>query len=469
MSRILFVAALLSLTSTVSLAESAGTAAGCGWPQDADERLPMSGLFYGHHLMGEQTGNGILFGYEASRRFRAERSGMVTAVRHNNRTLLQSNIDGRCRDNNVWCECQEGGLDAYTCGYHLSNSYSLGNGGLVTVEIHADDGSDQHLPSGTALGSITTPYVPFDIAEVNYPVFPLSAPTRLEAGCVYHVVYRQLNPPTACTRRSGYSVEEAAECDRTSGLIGLNGIHFSDTDDRGPWLGRTAAILTRHSVTDEWSVDPDNLSWFEIQYDDDVWTGDAYTYTDGASTARQLGGNLQIRQQFTVRDADRVVDGVWLRAGRTTSTDAGTIEVEVSDGEGVRSRGHFTAESFQQCSGGCGSWGYAAFDQPVTLALGQRYSVTFSAPAGAAYSVTSGFPLDYSPYDSQTRNNWKDAGAQHSDDGGLTWSAFSGTYHPDRDLSLLFTIVGMPRSLPEGLLETSVRSQTWGQIKTGTR
>ncbi|HIG42318.1 MAG TPA: hypothetical protein EYQ14_17530, partial [Gammaproteobacteria bacterium] len=169
----------------------------------------MGGLFYGHPLFGEQTGNGILFGYEASRRFRVERDGVITAIRHNNRTLLQSNIDKRCRDNNIWCECKIAGLDLYTCGYHLANSYSLGNGGLVTVEIHADDGSSQHLPTGTALGVIKEPYIPLEIADQVYPIFEFESPVTVKAGSIYHLVYRQLNPPTICTKRGGYAVTEA--------------------------------------------------------------------------------------------------------------------------------------------------------------------------------------------------------------------------------------------------------------------
>jgi hypothetical protein len=264
-------------------------------------------------------------------------------------------------------------------------------------------------------------------------------------------------------------VEQAAQCDRTSGLIGLNGISFTGSQDRGPWLGRTAAILTRHSPTDEWSIDPDNLSWFEIQYSDDVWTGDAYTYNDGASTVRTVGGDQKIRHLFTVHDADRHVDGVWLRAGRASQLDAGALLVQLQQGETVHARGMFSAEDFQLCSGGCGNWAFAPFDHAIRLKLGERYAVTFSAPDGAQYSATSGFPLDYSPYDSGTRNNWRDAGAQYSTDGGGDWSAFTGTYHPDRDLSLLFTIVGMPRFLPDELSQTSIRTQSWGQIKAEIR
>lgn len=446
-------------------------AAACGWPDEADNDLPMGGLFYGHHLMGEQTGNGILFGYEASRRFRAERTGQVTSVRHNNRTLLQQNIDGRCRDGNIWCECVEGGLDLLTCGYHLSNSYSLGNGGLVTVEIHADDGTAEHLPTGTPLGVISDPYVPLDLADVAYPIFDLASPVTLQAGCIYHVVYRQLNPPMDCRRRGGYSVEDAAGCDRERGLIGLNGISFADNEDRGPWLGRTAAILTRHSPDEDWQTDRDNLSWLEIGYADGVWTGDAYTYNDGAGTARVAGGALQIRQRFTVRDADRSVDGVWLRAGRRTAVDAGALQVELREqGQTAGATGTFAAAEFEACTTTCGSWAFAPFDRAMQLKVGTGYTVTFSAPDNAQYVMTTGFPIDYSPYDSKSRNIWNDSGAQYSEDAGATWTAFTGSYHPDRDLSLLFTIVGMPRSLPPGdLQETSEESRSWGQIKAEHR
>ena len=454
-----------------------GSAAGAdeapdgAWPVEADEALPMGGLFYGHPLMGEQTGNGILFGYEASRRFRTERNGLVTALRHNNRTLIQRNIDDRCRDNNIWCACKEGGLDRFTCGYHLANSYSLGNGGLVTIEIHADDGSDQHLPTGTALGVIKESYVPLEIADQVYPILELDAPVAVEAGRIYHLVYRQLNPPTRCTKRGGYTVAEAAGCDRDSGLIGLNGIWFSPTEDRGPWLGEIAAILTRHSAEEGWTIDPDNLSWFEIRYSDGIWTGDAYTYNDGAATAQVVSGNNQIRQRFTVSGADRPVDGVWLRAGRRSNVEEGALRVELAEeGKRVSARGLFAAEDFRECSGGCGSWAYAAFDRVVTLKIGFNYVVAFSAPERAVYTATSGFPLNYTPYDSKVRNIWKNAGAEFSADGGATWSPFSGAYHPNRDLSLLFTVVGMPRSLSDAVSgETSVEAHSWGRIKAGFR
>ncbi len=441
------------------------------WPVAANPDLPMGGLFYGHPLMGEQTGNGILFGYEASRRFRAERSGLITAVRHNNRTLIQRNIDGRCKDDNIWCACKEGDLDRFTCGYHLANSYSLGNGGLVTIEIHADDESDQHLPSGTALGAIVAPYVPLEIAVQVYPVFELETPVQVEAGQIYHLVYRQLNPPTRCTRRGGYTVAEAAECDKDSGLIGLNGIWFSPSQDRGPWLGETAAILTRHSAAEGWTLDPDNLSWFEIRYSDGVWTGDAYTYNDGAATAQLIGGDNQIRQRFTVGDVARSVDGVWLRAGRRPGGGEGVLSVAVAeDGKEIKARGRFAPEDFRECAGGCGSWAYAPLDRAIVLELGRDYLVTFAAPAGAVYAATSGFPLDYAPYESQTRNNWENAGAQFSADGGITWKPFSGAYRPNRDLSLLFTVVGMPRSLTEARsVESAVEAHSWGRIKAGFR
>ena len=437
--------ALATWGLTVAVAEDSGSN---GWPAHAREDLPMAGVFFGHHLMGEDTGNGILFRHAASRRFRAERTGAITAVRHNNRTLLQANIADRCRDGNVWCRCKDNDLDRYTCGYILANSYSVGNGGLIAIEIQSDDGSDHHLPSGEVLASVAQQYVPLRIAEQVYPVLELAAPAVLQAGRIYHVVYHQLNPPSDCPVGAGYSVSEAAHCDRTKGMVGLNGISFNATTDRGPWLGRTAAVLTKQSSDDPWVLDPDNLSWLEVRYDDGTWTGDAYTYNDGASTARSIEGQHLVRQVFTVTDKARDVDGIWLRAGRAPDSGTGTLSCVIRGSEGTAAMASFAASSFPVCGGVCGEWAYSGLSAPLTLLPGQTYSVEFSAQQKGHFLVTTGFPLAYAPYSSESRNTWEDARAEYSNDNGRTWLPFTGTYHPERDLSVLFTVVGMPRSLP---------------------
>lgn len=416
----------------------------------------MGGVFYGNPTSGEGTGNGSLFLSQASRRFRAERSGQIDAVRHNNRTLSAATIADRCNatPGSVWCECVDGGLDEYTCGYHLSNSYHVGNGGSVSIEIQSDDGTTEHLPSGVVLGRTVSPYVPVDIADQHYPIFDLEAPAELQGGCIYHVVYRQLNPPTACTSWNQPAVD-AANCDQDKGAIGLNGIQFTaespDSPRFGPWHGDAAAILTQQEADGAWHLDPNNLSWFEVRYTDGTWMGDGVAQYRGESDgggAQIFGAGEQVRQRFNVRVADREVDGIWLYARRLSAT-AGAISATLAaDDETPLATAALTAAEFELCAPACSRWAYAELSESVTLDQDQAYSLTLETTEPNSYLVSSGFPLDYSPYSSTCQSPWHDAQAEYSDDGGSSWSGFAADYHPSRDISLLFTIVGMPRALP---------------------
>lgn len=443
-------------SNTIDLQEGDDT----GLPDGADEDLPYAGLFYGNPNHGDHTGNGKLFKYEASIRFRAERTGTIEQVRYQNRTLSDSNISSRCSGGNIWCECLNGGLDRYTCGYHLPNSYSLGNGGSIMIEIRADDGTDAHLPSDTVLGRLDASFVPMEIADQLYPIFDLQAPVSLEAGRLYHMVLQQQRPPQSCTSWP-LSVSEAANCDRDRGLIGINGvITFEPTDPHGgPYFGELGAtLITRHSQSDTWSVDGRIRPWFEVKYVDQVWVGHAHVAYGSTRGARKIGGDDHARQQFTVRNADRALTGVWLRTGRLSAISSGALGIELYEqgSSGAMTSTQIAADKVSgatQTTYGAAyrdkpvNWVYAAFGEPINVQVGRTYTLVLSAPDTAHYFISTSFPLDYGSYNSLVRNTWPEARAQYSADGGSTWSDWAST-HYGRDLTVVFTLDGMPLQLP---------------------
>lgn len=434
-----------------------------GWPSNFDNDLPMGNVFYGNHEVGILTGNARI-GVELSRRFRAERTGYIDAVRWNNRTLSGTNIAGRClpsAPNSVWCKCKNAGLDKYTCGYTLGNSYSIGNGGQILIEIREDDGSNAGLPrSGAALGQASRVFIPMDNANTHYPIVELEKPVPVTAGKTYHIVYRNLAPPSRCGL-SGVSLSQARSCPRNEGAIGLNGVFFPNTFDNvgfDPFRGRADAVLYKSKVGGVWQQDSNNLSWYEVRYTDDVWVGDGTAaYNSIFHGARHyIGGNKVGRQVFTVRDASREVDGLWIYHGHGPSADGSPMTIVLKDSGGkiigkgsVAANRSCIAESKKSswAQKECRLWSYTAFRTSVDLIEGRRYSVEFSAGSRGFFALSSYFPLDYGSYQSKERGFWDDAQAEISSDNGRSWSGWAGNYYSKRDLGLLFTIKGMPRKL----------------------
>jgi hypothetical protein len=448
-----------SLDAPRPAGDAGPAAAACAdWPDDIDDpSLPYAGVFYGSAMHADATGNSAQFRYEASRRFRAERTGAITAIRYNNRTLTDANIESRCASSpgSIWCECLAGGLDRITCGYHLPNSYSVGTGGILTIEIHGDDGSAAHLPSPEILATTVRTIVPIETEE--YPELALDRPVMLRAGCIYHVLYRQMNPPIECTR-SSLPVDEAALCDRDRGAVGLNGVSFVHEFEPlgGPFYGATAAMLRRNSASEGWTIEDDMIPWLEVGYDDGTWVGDFETFDRSLSAGHEISGTRKVRERFTVQDATRRVTGVWMRVARISAS-TGPLVVTLARGGTVLETVSVTSSSVDGCSDCVDpedafrtstiGWTYVPFESVHELALGQEHVLELSASSGGRYGASAGFPMDYSPIEARSRSFWDGARAEHTVD-GRTWQTWAGTYRPERDLPVLFTVEGAPTSLP---------------------
>ncbi len=443
-----------------------------GWPTQSNDSLPLGGVFYGTFKGGMMSGNGPI-AMENAIRFRAERTGFVKAVRYNNRRLLPTDIGHRCDlygEGSVWCNCKEAGLDNISCGYTLANSYHVGSGGLITIELRNDDSSSRHLPGKTVLAS-TNAYVPVEVNN-KFPTIALRQPVQVQAGKIYHLVFRNDKPPVGCGLKN-LTLAEAAACPRDQGAIGLNGTkHGTDPSPSGrfgPFLGKTGTGLHfKTTANGPWILRKDVIAFYELQYTDGEYIGDTYAGYDnpnyGASKGTQIiEGSTLGRQLFTVEDLTREVNGLWLQYGHVydrrvngrpltvrLKDSAGTVlatgqipasrecnEIALAAAKDGKARG--TRDDWM-----CRTWAYSDLSTPVSLLEGAEYSVEFSAPAGAGYALSTFFSV----HRRDERNMWENARAQISTNNGVNWADWTGSYFASRDLPVLFTIVGMPKHLP---------------------
>lgn len=404
----------------------------------------VAGLFYGLFTSGDHTGNGRMFEHQGSRRFVAQKTGTVDAVTYENRVLLQYQIDAR------FPTCKNNGLDPISCGYTMGGPYHVGNGGRICIEIQTDDGSSNHLPSGQVIGKARNCFTPIDLKDVHFPAHELESPVQLEAGEIYHLVLNQTAPPGNC--RSGHSVSQARSCPRNKGLISFNGTYNSAGLPDNPFGGSIEANLTRDSSGGSWRKDGEERAWYGLRYtDDQKWYGWLNTYYRAYYTTTQngnhiIGGSKRARQKFTVRGKSYQVNGLWVRAAR--SGGGGSLKVDVKDASGqvISSGSYNTGEFPNNCGSRCsGDWAYTDLSSTVTLQEGQTYTAEFS---GSNISLQTGFPLDYGAFNIPGDGGswWNDAQAEVSTNGGSSWSGYSGDYFPKRDLSMLFTLVGQPKS-----------------------
>lgn len=97
-------------------------------------------------------------------------------------------------------------------------------------------------------------------------------------------------------------------------------------------------------------------------------------------------------------------------------------------------------------------WRHVEFPSTIALNLGETYHLEFSAPEDAGFAMASYIYKHMRRRDlgrSSNRNEWEEAHAEVSTDGGRSWGFFvPPSYFSERDLPVLFTIEGMPSRLP---------------------
>jgi len=427
------------------------------WPVGADDSLPLAGIFYGNAQAGTATTNSRI-SIKSSRRFRAQKTGAVRSVRFHNRVLSQKDINKKCKrqgKESAWCKCKDAGLDELTCGYTIGSSYSVGNGGLIELQLVHDNGFG--LPDENNVISSSDTFIPLELSKKSsshYVNQTFNQPANLQAGNVYHLLFKNLNPPLNCAL-SRVPVEQAAQCPKDKGAISINGIYDnnqpSQTGRWGPMYGsKGAASLYWDSNTSQWREFEKGLSFYELHYSDGVSVGESYHALDALNIGQnEIQGKHVARQRFTVYGASRRVTGVWVNFGHGNLADGSAANVKLLDNNNQQLAFGELAASLTCMSAAqkkCRDWGYVPFASTIDLAVGSEYSLEIGAGSAGGFLLSAYRTLKSHGFDDI--NYWDNAVAELSTNNGKSWKKWSSKNSKYRDLPVLFTIDGMPNQLP---------------------
>jgi len=428
------------------------------WPAEANGDLPLAGIFFGNAQSGTATTNSSI-SVESSRRFRAQKSGNVVSFRFHNRVLSNRDINKKCKrlgTDSAWCACIRANLDAYTCGYTIGSSYSVGNGGRIVVQIVLDNGHG--FPNKTVVLSSSEAFVPMELSQSSsshYVTIRFLKSANLVAGKIYHLLFKNLNPPVGCAL-SNVPVSQAVDCPKTQGAISINGIYDGNSPSVvgrwGPMLGtKGSATLHRDINSNEWTVYGKGAAFYELHYSDGTAVGESYHALDALTDGQnEIQGDSVARQRFIVQHTDYNVTGVWINHGVSQASDGSDATVSLVDEyRNVLVSGKLKASDvclktrIQKCR----DWGYVDFKRAVQIQENAEYSLEIKGGEKSGYLLSAYRSLEAHGF--EDRNHWDDARAELSTNDGETWSIWTrsgvGKY---RDLPVLFTLAGMPVALP---------------------
>ena len=298
--------------------------------------------------------------------------------------------------------------------------YYGGDGGQLLLELQTDDGSPDHVPSGTVLATslVTDPMLQWNRTFV----FDHSA--QLEAGKLYHFVFTNPSPDPI---HNYVSVDDMYTGRRVRNM--QPGV--ADLD---------LAVVWKFSGTAAWEVNYAHTPIYSLPYTDGFRQGQGYRDVLSQSGLRPIAGGARVRETFTVSGSSRIVSQVWVRLHKTGSP--GDLSVKLEDSAGA------AVVSASIPAAGIGtdySWIGYAFPGNVTLRAGRSYNLELSAPAGDAYEI---FPLmDGIAYGFDCPELYADGYFQYDAGAGAGWETLRGVNRRDFDMQFYFVVAARPGDL----------------------
>jgi hypothetical protein len=295
---------------------------------------PASGAVFGAGWTADSLANlevGRFRGRTVSYRFRANHSGTVNAV---------------------W---------VYFIFRHVCpGCYANGDGGKVTVQIMADDGTPNHFPSSTVLASVLVadPMKQWN-REVRFP-----QPPSFEAGKFYHIVFSNPVP------------------DPVQNYVSVDDLYASAEKDTQPSAANSAlAVLLKPDSAASWQHKPQHVPVFSVQYSDGFAQGQGYI--DVKNNGLVVNEGSSVREVFTVKDADHKVSSLAVRIQPQGSQ--GSLKLVLED-----DAHQVLQTAFLSLAGDPQGyvWKTYSFAAPLTLSKGSGYSVVLTAENGASFRIS---------------------------------------------------------------------------------
>lgn len=242
--------------------------------------------------------------------------------------------------------------------------YSAGSGGTVVIRVEEDDGTPQHRPSGRMIASAIAPLETF-------PIVSFADPASLQAGSLYHIVFRN------------------ADRQPTVNFVSVNSLFVELPDHpRQP----------QHSDIDwaqlldygtGWAIRPEYTPILQLQYGDGAIEGVGYMES-WVAAAKVITGSTRVRETFVVAGGDVAVSTISVRLARLSGAGRLTARLETSGGEIVAEGSAPPPPPVRPAtptdeSGS--AWITIALADTVTLHDGEGYNLMFSTDTSTRYRI----------------------------------------------------------------------------------
>jgi hypothetical protein len=311
-----------------------------------------------------------------------------------------------------------GSVDSFR-GYTMlaqGDTYSVGNGGTLRIELRTDDGTPNHLPSNIVLASFEHAVNADQLTRKADPIFGIldsggtsfnkiyfSNPANLTAGQLYHIVFTNTSPQSAS---NWYSMD----CIYNHSTVTPVQAAYSDTD---------LAVVT-HGPGNSWrNPNAHYTPIYSLYWTDGYVQGQPYLqvgYVLGRMGFPIYGASHKIRQPFVPSD-NQIVSAVNACVHRVGSPNALTITLQDSNLNTIAT-GKVPASKFPTSGIHNIRWGKVHFASPITLQKGVKYYVEVSTSGGDASNC----------YRCWSAENGKNYGFDSSAADGFKDGAYRGNY-----------------------------------------
>jgi len=308
---------------------------------------------------------------------------------------------------------------------YTTPGYALGTGGTIQVQLQTDDGSANHVPSGTTLASLTYAK-PVNDTIGFYPLLAFASMPTLQSGSLYHLVFTNI------------------DADPVNNWVCLDSAYM---DYAGSPMQPTVAdldlaTLWRTGSTGTWSLRKTGPTEsftpiVELDYADGASQGQGYMEF-WIGDAKNISGTKGVRETFTVTGSDRLVSTMAVRVKPVSGTSPLTLRLEQGDGTLIDQE---TVSGITLIPGLSGaSWAKATLATPRTLKAGQTYHLVLSAPADTVYTA---YPMRKgSDKGFKSTTLFTDGYAQFNPGTGWTgWDQWGQPNRLDSDLQFYFDVV----------------------------
>lgn len=353
-------------------------------PTTTPTSTPPASPYYGS-LFGATSLHNVTIGrykeWEAQR-FRATKTGLITSI----------------RPFFIWSTTAVG--------------YNSGTGGTIRIEFQTNATGD--VPSGQVLATATHSNI---YSKPFFPLITLSQPVPVEAGKLYHLVYKNIDP------------------NQTTNWISLDGLYMKTfPTPNQPTISDLDWSMLRKYPTSSWSRVAGHSPIVAINYSDGTSQGNGYMEV-WINNKVAISGSSAVRQSMHVSGSDNTLAKATVRVERASGV--GDLNLRVQDAAGT-TLDSCNVPASALPTAGVYQWVTCSLTHAPKLVSGNTYYLVLKAPSDTVYRTYA--LRDGSSFGYPSQTVFADGYAQMGS--GTTWTGWTywgKTNRQDGDLQFYLT------------------------------